>query len=84
MTQSHAISKPTTHLSTAALSTQVPIPVFAFFLCPKSNPRRKHKMSNDEILSRLSQLTTDPSEAVFSISYRTILSAIVQRLVIVT
>jgi hypothetical protein len=41
-------------------------------------------MSNEEILSRLSQLTTDPSEAVFSISYRTILSAIVQRLVIVT
>lgn len=37
-------------------------------------------MSNAEILSRLSQLTVDPSEVVFSITSRSILSAIVQRM----
>jgi hypothetical protein len=37
-------------------------------------------MSNEEILSRLSQLIIDPSDVVFSITSRTILSAIVQRM----
>jgi len=37
-------------------------------------------MSSEEIISRLTQLTTDPSEVVFAITYRTILTAIVQRM----
>lgn len=37
-------------------------------------------MSNEEVLFRLSQLTIDPAEVVFSITSRTILLAIVQRM----
>lgn len=37
-------------------------------------------MSNEEILSRLSQLTIDPSGVVYAITCRSILSAIVQRM----
>jgi len=37
-------------------------------------------MSNEEIISRLTQLTSNPSEVVFSITYRTILTAIAQRM----
>lgn len=37
-------------------------------------------MSNEEILSRLSQLTSSPSEIVYAITSRSILTVIVQRM----
>lgn len=37
-------------------------------------------MSNEEIISRLTQLTSNPSEVVYAITNRSVLNAIVQRL----
>lgn len=37
-------------------------------------------MSDEEILSRIAQIAENPSEVVFAITCRTILSAIVQRM----
>jgi hypothetical protein len=58
------------------MKTQVPFRYLRFFVSAiQGGP-----MSHEEIVSRLTQLTEDPAAAVFSITSRTILAAIVQRM----
>ena len=53
------------------------IPVSAFF-CARNPTQGGIKMSNEEILSRLSQLTIAPSEAVYAITERVLLLQLVK------